>query len=85
MPGYLPCYSLASKKQTRWPKNGQSDSQQFKICKNFNDNWFSMIIGCILLRKLDSGQYFGQFLNLTDILYEWQCLLPQNPSQNLVR
>ena len=41
-----------------------------------------MIIGCILLRKPYSVQYFAQFLSLTDILYEWQCLLPQNRSQH---
>ena len=41
-----------------------------------------MIIGCILLRQPDSVQYFAQFLSLTDILYEWQCLLSQNRSQH---
>ena len=41
-----------------------------------------MIIGCILLRKPDSVQYFALFLSLTDILYEWQCLLSQNRSQH---
>ena len=41
-----------------------------------------MIIGSILLRKPDSVQYFDQFLSLTDILYEWQCLLSQNRSQH---
>ena len=42
-----------------------------------------MIMGCFLLRKLGSGQYFDQFLSSTDNLYKWQCLLPQNPSQYL--
>ena len=41
-----------------------------------------MIVGFILSGKLDSVQYFAQFLSLTDILYEWQCLLPQNRSQH---
>ena len=39
-----------------------------------------MSVECILLRKLESWQYFDQFLSLTDILYEWQCLMPQNHS-----
>ena len=69
--------SIVKKMQTRWPKNEQSDSKHFKICE------ISMIIGCILLRKTDSVQYFAQFLSLTDILYEWQCLLPQNRSELL--
>ena len=78
---WLPPLLLSSVKQAKQDgqKNGQSDSQHFKICE------ISMKIGCILLRKLDSGQYFDQFLRLTDILYKWQCLLPQNPSQYLQR
>ena len=38
-----------------------------------------MIIWSILLRKLDSVQYFAQF---DRYLYEWQCLLTQNRSQH---
>ena len=60
----LPSLLLSSvKKHTKWPKNGQSDNQHFKICE------ISMIIGCVLLRKLDSGQYFDQFLSLPDIFF----------------